>query len=240
MPTLTLKFKDNIISEFVLEKGKSLNIGRREDNNVVIDNLAVSGHHAKVDSVGDAFLLTDLHSKNGSFVNEQFVSSHWLKHGDTITIGKHTLVFKYKEGEARPETAGNEDMDQTMVMNTSSYKSMLAKSAPAAAAAAPAAKPQGKEPVGVLSFVSGGEGDLEISKKLFKIGKASANDIVVSGFMVGQVAATISKRPGGFFINYEGSGSKPKVNGNSVSESVQLKDFDVIEIGSVKMHFFVK
>lgn len=240
MPTLTLKFKDNVISEYVLEKGKSLNMGRREDNNIIIDNLAVSGHHAKVDSVGDGFLLTDLQSKNGSFVNEQFVASHWLKHGDVITIGKHTLVFKYKEGEARTETAGPEDMDQTMVMDTSSYKAMLAKSTPAAASTAPAAKPQGKEPLGVLSFVSGGEGEVEISKKLFKIGKASTNDIVVSGFMVGQVAATISKRPGGYFISYEGSGSKPKVNGNSVSESVQLKDFDVIEIGSVKMHFLVK
>ncbi|MBU2623617.1 MAG: FHA domain-containing protein [Proteobacteria bacterium] len=238
MPTLILKFKDNVISEYLLEKGKSLNIGRREDNNVIIDNLAVSGHHAKVDSVGDGFLLTDLQSKNGSFVNEQFVASHWLKHGDVITIGKHNLVFKYKEGEAKPATAGPEDMDQTMVMDTSSYKSMLAKSAPASAA--PAAKPQEKEPIGVLSFVSGSEGEVEISKKLFKIGKASTNDIVVSGFMVGQVAATISKRPGGYFISYEGSGSKPKVNGNSVNESVQLKEFDVIEIGSVKMHFLIK
>ncbi|RPH52123.1 MAG: FHA domain-containing protein [Desulfobacteraceae bacterium] len=240
MPTLTLKFKDSVISEYVLEKEKSLNIGRREDNNIIIDNLAVSGHHAKVDSVGDGFLLTDLQSKNGSFVNEQFVSSHWLKHGDVITIGKHTLVFKYKEGEARTEAAGPEDMDQTMVMDTSSYKSMLAKSSPGTASASPAAKPQEKEPVGILSFVSGGDGEKEILKKLFKIGKASTNDIVVGGFMVGQVAATISKRPGGYFISYEGSGSKPKVNGNSVSESVQLKDFDVIEIGSVKMHFFLK
>lgn len=57
MPTLTLKFKDNIISEHVLEKGKSINIGRREDNNVIVDNLAVSGHHAKVDSVGEGFCL---------------------------------------------------------------------------------------------------------------------------------------------------------------------------------------
>jgi len=240
MPTLTLKFKDNIVSEYVLEKGKSLNIGRREDNNVVIDNLAVSGHHAKVDSVGEGFLLTDLQSKNGSFVNEQFVASHWLKHGDVITIGKHTLVFKYQEGESKTETAGPEDMDQTMVMDTNSYKSMLAKSASAAPSAAPAAKPQGKEPIGVLSFVSGGQGDMEISKKLFKIGKASTNDIVVSGFMVGQVAATISKRPGGYFISYEGGSSKPKVNGKAINESIQLKDFDVIEIGSAKMHFFIK
>ncbi|RPJ14108.1 MAG: FHA domain-containing protein [Desulfobacteraceae bacterium] len=240
MPMLTLKFKDNVIKQYDLEKGKSLSIGRREENNIVIDNLAVSGHHAKIDSVGEGFLITDLQSKNGSFVNEKFVSSHWLKHGDVITIGKHSIVFAYKESEARPETAGpQEDMDQTMVMDTNSYKSMLAKSSPSATSP-DIAKTQAKEPVGVLSYVSGGEGEVEVSKKLFKIGKASTNDIVVSGFFVGQVAATISKRPDGYFFTYSSGTSKPKVNGVSVNESVQLKDFDVIEVGSAKMHFFIK
>ncbi len=238
MPTLTLKFKDNVISEYVLEKDKSLNIGRREDNNIIIDNLAVSGHHAKIDSVGDGFLLTDLQSKNGSFVNEQYVSSHWLQHGDVVTIGKHSLVFKYKDNETRPEIAHQEDMDQTMVMDTDAYKSMLAKSTPNAASL-PAAKIQISEPAAVLSFISGGTGEVEISKKLLKIGKASTNDIVVSGFLVGQVSTTISKRPSGFFLSHE-SGSKPKVNGTSISESIKLKDFDVIEIGSAKMRFLLK
>ena len=172
MPILTLKFKDNVIKEYDLEKGKSLSIGRREGNNIVIDNLAVSGHHAKIDSVGEGFLVTDLQSKNGSFVNEQFISTHWLKHGDVITIGKHSIVFAYKDGEARPETASpQENMDQTMVMDTNSYKSMLAKSSPNATSP-DIAKTQVKEPVGVLSYVAGGQGEVEISKKLFKIGKA--------------------------------------------------------------------
>ena len=239
MPILTLKFKDNVIKDYDLEKGKSLSIGRHEDNNIVIDNLAVSGHHAKIDSVGEGFLVTDLQSKNGSFVNEQFISTHWLKHGDVITIGKHSIVFAYKDGETRPETASpQENMDQTMVMDTNSYKSMMAKSSPNAASP-DIAKTQIKEPIGILSYVSGGQGEVEISKKFFKIGKSSTNDVVVSGFLVGQVAATISKRPGGYFFTYAGGTSKPKVNGVSVTESVQLKDFDVIEIGSAKMHFFV-
>lgn len=238
MPTLTLKFKDNVISEYVLEKGNSLNIGRREDNNIVIDNLAVSGHHAKIDSVGEGFLLTDLQSKNGSFVNEQYASSHWLKHGDIITIGKHNLVFKYKDNETKPEADSQEDMDQTMVMDTNAYKSMLAKSTPNTAGVT-AAKTQADEAVGILSFITGGTGEVEISKKLFKIGKSSTNDIVVNGFMVGQVSTTVSKRPSGYFLSHEG-GSKPKVNGKSVSESVKLSDFDVIEIGSTKMRFFLK
>jgi pSer/pThr/pTyr-binding forkhead associated (FHA) protein len=240
MPILALKFKDNVIKEYDLEKGKSLSIGRREENNIIIDNLAVSGHHAKIDSVGEGFLITDLQSKNGSFVNEKLISSHWLKHGDIITIGKHSIVFSYKENEARPETASpQEDMDQTMVMDTNSYKSMIAKSS-FNTTSQDIPKTHAKEPVGVLSYVAGGQGEVEISKKLFKIGKASTNDLVVSGFFVGQVAATISKRPDGYFLTYSGGTSKPKVNGVTVNESVQLKDFDVIEVGSAKMHFFIK
>jgi len=151
--------------------------------------------------------------KNGSFVNEKLISTHWLKHGDIITVGKHSIVFAFKDGEARPDVANpEEDMDQTMVMDTNSYKSMLAKS-PTSATSPDIAKTKAKEPIGVLSYVAGGQGEVEISKKLFKIGKASTNDIVVSGFLVGQVAATISKRPDGYFFTYAGGTSKPKVNG---------------------------
>ena len=67
MPNITLKFKDSVIGRYPIEKGKSLAIGRRKDNDIVIDNLAVSGHHAKIDAAGDAFVLVDLQSKNGSF-----------------------------------------------------------------------------------------------------------------------------------------------------------------------------
>ena len=67
--------------------------------------MAVSGHHAKIDSVGDGFVFIDLQSKNGSFVNEQFTNSHWLVDGDIINIGEHSLVFDYANEESMP---GNE------------------------------------------------------------------------------------------------------------------------------------
>ena len=103
MPVLTLKFKNEVIKDYRLEKGQSMTIGRRSDNNMVIENLAVSGNHAKIDSVGDGFVLTDLQSKNGSFVNDDLIASHWLKPGDLITIGKHTIVFNYTGGEKIPD-----------------------------------------------------------------------------------------------------------------------------------------
>ena len=233
MPKLTLKFKDNVLGEFSIEPGKSLTIGRKESNDITIENLAVSGHHAKVDTVGDGYLLTDLQSKNGSFVNKELVTTHWLKHGDTILIGKHSLVFGYADDEEKPDEAGG-SMDQTMVMDTDKYRDMLAKSVPSAA------KAEKKEALGILSFLAGGDGEVELTKKLTKIGKNSACDIVVGGLMMGQTAVTISKRPNGYSLAYVEGMTKPKVNGETIKESVTLKEFDNIEIGSLKMQFIYK
>ena len=234
MPVVILKFKKNTVSKHPLDSGKSMTIGRRSNNDVVIENLAVSGHHAKIDSVGDGFVLTDLQSKNGCFVNEQLVTSHWLKHNDVVNIGKHTLVFEYQDGEARPqEEAGK--MDRTMVMDTNNYRDMRAKNAPQGGQA----NNDGK-PLGVLSYLSGGDGEVELNKKLIKIGKDAASDIVVSGLGIGQTAATISMRPNGYYLSHVSGLIKAKVNGGAVKESIQLKEFDVIELGSKKMQFFTK
>lgn len=279
MPILTLKFKNNTIADYRLLKGKSLTIGRRSSNDVVIENLAVSGHHAKIDSVGDGFVLTDLQSKNGCFVNEQLVTSHWLKHGDVVNIGKHTLSFAYQQGETRPpESSGK--MDQTMVMDTSLHREMLAKSVseepqpevnsapeepqpqttsvpeepqpqamsvpkepqPQAKSVSEEPQPEPKQPEAraFLTYLSGGHGEVDLAKKLIKIGKNSGCDIVVSGLGIGKTAATISRRPDGYYLSYVGGLSKLRVNGEVIKESIKLKEFDVVELGSAKMQFFTK
>jgi len=234
MPKLTLKFKDTKISDFLLEEGRNITIGRRESSDIVIENLAVSGMHAKVDSIDKGYLLTDLKSKNGTFVNGQLVATHWLGHGDTVSIGKHTLVFTYAEGEERMSD-GKGGMDKTMVMDTEKYRDMLSKSSGNAAATI-----RKKESKGVLSFLSGGDGEFEIKKKLIKIGKDTANDIVIKGLMIGKTAATLSKRPKGYYLSYVGGMAKPKVNDVAVRESVLLNEFDIIELGPVKMQFIYK
>ena len=233
MPVLTLKFKKDSkkIREYKLERGQSVSIGRLDMNDVVIENLAVSGHHAKIDWAGNGFLLTDLKSKNGTFVNDQLAISHWLKNGDIVTIGKHVLVFSYAAGEVQPDK-GEKAMGETMVMDTGKYRSMLAKNV-----SSMTSQSAETEQVGVLSFLAGGDGEVELTKKITKIGKNASSDIVVKGFTVGQTSATISKRPDGYYLSYVSGISKPKVNGKAVKESVSLKQFDVLEIGSGKMQF---
>lgn len=232
MPTLTLKYKEDIIKEYEFQKDKPLTIGRHDNNDVVIENLGVSGHQAKIDPMEGGFLLTDLKSTNGTFLNEELVSSAWLKHGDVILVGKHALVFAYREGEVRPESTP-ETMDQTMIMDTEEYRSLLQKNIPKPVIQQPSAP----EPSGTLSFLAGGEGEIELSKKLTKIGKNSTCDIVISGLTVGKIAATISKRPAGYYLSYVSGMAKPKINGKTVKESAKLNEFDVIELGSIKVEF---
>ena len=226
MPTLTLKFKDNVISEYVLEKGKSLNMGRREDNNIVIDNLAVSGHHAKVDSVGDGFLLTDLQSKNGSFVNEQFVASHWLKHGDVITIGKHELRY----------------LNDSKQFADDGDKTVLIRRKPEAAKAlvdsheieyTPDLQNQAALDSAKLQILNGRSAgrELPLVKASVKLGKSGAEVV------------QINKRPDGHFIISlipADDENNPRVNGEVIgARSIKLQNHDVIEINRLKIEFYL-
>ena len=235
MPILKLNFRNKSLAEFPLQRGYSLTIGRKKNNDVIIDNLAVSSHHAKIDSVGDSFVLIDLQSKNGSFVNEKQVNSHWLKPGDTINIGKHSLVFSYDQNETLPEDETDE-IDRTMVMDTSQYRSMVNKNKEEAAE--PPVNTKRKNTIGIISFLKGGDGKYKCRKSITKIGKNPDSDIVVKGFMVGRTSATISKRPDGFYLSYVGGMSLPKVNQQKVRREILLNDSDVIEIGACQFQFF--
>ncbi|MGD9242705.1 MAG: FHA domain-containing protein, partial [Desulfobacterales bacterium] len=161
--------------------------------------------------------------------------SHWLKNGDIINIGKHTLVFSYNDNEVRPEEADGQE-DQTIVMDANLFRNMVSdppsQQSPAAA--------ENSQPLGVLSFLSGGDGEITLTKKLTKIGKDPSADIVVSGLGVGHTAATISMRPNGFHLSHVSGLFKAKVNGEAVKDTIQLKEFDIIELGSTKLQFFTK
>ncbi len=223
MATLKVMYEGNVQAEHPLPQGRTLTIGRKDSNDVIIENLIVSGTHAKVDSMEEGFLLTDLRSKNGTFVNETPVASHWLQDGDVIRIGKHTLEFRVDEEEVFALEI-DDDMEQTMVFNTGEFRPTAPKQQ------APA----------MLSYLKGGQGEVPLTKKLTKIGKDFSNDIVVSGFTVGQTSATISKLPEGYYLSYVGGMSKPKVNGRSVTESIKLEEFDVVDIGSSRFKFVLK
>jgi pSer/pThr/pTyr-binding forkhead associated (FHA) protein len=246
MPKITLKFKDNVLADYHLPPGCSLKIGRRKDNDIVIDNLAVSSHHGKIDSAGDGFVYIDLKSKNGSFINQQLVSSHWLQDGDVIYIGKHSLTFAYFESEARPEDTEQADMEKTMVMDTNEFRSMVHQNDPQPQTAAePKSKPveQNKQkPVrGYITYLAGGEGTLALKQKVTKIGKDASNDIVIKGWKVGKTAATISRTRDGYYFSYVNGLAKPKINDKRAADKpIKLNELDIIQIGPIKLQFIGK
>ncbi|MGD9237089.1 MAG: FHA domain-containing protein [Desulfobacterales bacterium] len=246
MPKITLKFKDNVLADYHLPPGCSLKIGRRKDNDIVVDNLAVSSHHGKIDSAGDGFVYIDLKSKNGSFINQQPVSSHWLQDGDVIYIGKHSLTFAYFESEVRPEDKEQSEMEKTMVMDTSEYRSMVNPKDPQPTTAAqPVSKPaenSPKKPIrGYITYLAGGEGTLALKQKVTKLGKDASNDIVIKGWNIGKTAATISRTRDGYYFSYVNGLAKPKINDEKASSKpIKLNELDIIQIGHIKLQFIGK
>lgn len=236
MAKLILTFNKQVIRDYSFDKD-GITIGRNDENTIVIDNLAVSGFHSRIDKAGSDYILTDLQSTNGTFVNDQRVSSYKLAHGDNIVVGKHILLFVGTEGERAEGEDLNKKLplDRTVVLDTVKQRELLAKQR-----AAPQV-PKAPEKIGVLSFIDGsGLGDIELAKKLTKLGKAETSEIRLSGFLMPATAATISRRPSGYAISFTGGMTKLKVNGTVIKDSVQLKDFDTVELGSYKFQFYQK
>lgn len=233
MARLILMFNNQVIKEYPLKK-ESITIGRNEDNVIAVDNLAVSGYHARIDVVGKDYVLTDLQSTNGTFVNDKKVVSHKLIHGDNVIIGKHRILFVGEGKGLKIATPENKiDMDKTMMLDTAKQKELLAKQ-PGVPVFAEAA-----QKTGIVNFIEGdGLGEIELVKKLTKIGKADTSEIRLAGFFMPPTAATISKRPSGYVIT--SMAGKLKVNGKVIKESLQLNEFDNIEIGKYKFQFYYK
>jgi pSer/pThr/pTyr-binding forkhead associated (FHA) protein len=228
MAKLILMFKDKVMQEFPFFR-ESMTIGRKPENNIQIDNLAVSGHHAKIDKVGDRFILTDLQSTNSTFVNDKKIVSHSLKDRDKIQIGKHVLLFLSSETD-RAEQSG---IGETMILDTAQQRELLGKQKIGAG--------QDIKKIGVLSFLGNSEiGEVKLIKKLTRIGKADKCEVKLSGLFMGATAAAISKRPSGYTLTFTGGMTKLKVNGQVIKDSVQLKDYDTIELGFYTLQFYEK
>src|SRR5215467_1230252 len=134
MAKLILKFEQNILKEVGLAN-ETFTIGRLPDNMLQIDNLAVSGHHAKIYWDQDHYVVEDLGSLNGTYVNNQRVGKAALKSGDQMTIGKHLVQFK-DEGQKVPAATPAEKtgpaapkLDATVVLDTKKTQDMIAASA---------------------------------------------------------------------------------------------------------------
>ena len=244
MAKLVLSMNGVVQGEYQLDKER-LSIGRKADNDIPIDNLAVSGKHAMVITILDDSFLEDLGSTNGSYVNGKLIKKHALKDGDVIAIGKHEL--KYVNELA---TADDDEFEKTMIIKPGSASAAVAaaqaaekavaSAEPAAASAAPTAPAPaaaasgggGGMPLGRLTVLNGpiAGKELELTKALITLGKP------------GTQVAVISRRPQGYFLTHiesDGDGKRyPTVNGEAIGpKAYQLKGGDLIELAGIKMEF---
>jgi len=93
MGKLVIKFQGKLVGEVSLKLGET-KIGRKPGCDVVLDETIVSGEHAVIRTVGMKATIQDLGSKNGTFIENQRVTQHELRHGETIVIGSHSLMYR--------------------------------------------------------------------------------------------------------------------------------------------------
>lgn len=256
MAKLILSLDGAFLGEHPLEKER-ITIGRRPSNDIHIDNLAVSGEHGIIVTIGNDSFLEDLGSTNGTLVNGKQIKKHVLQHGDLIEFGKYQLKYVNEAAVNSAAMGGSpDDFEKTMIIRPSAMKAMapeapmteMAKmqstnvmmpppvhtppSAPAAAAATAVAAPPSAtgEVLGRVQVLTGASmgKELILSKALTTLGKP------------GVQVAVITKRPQGYFITHVEGQNHPVVNGISVgAQAYPLKDHDVIELAGVKMEFYL-
>jgi pSer/pThr/pTyr-binding forkhead associated (FHA) protein len=240
MARLVLHLDGQVLAEYNMSKER-YTVGRLPDNDIRIDNPAVSGHHALVINILNDSFLEDLNSTNGTYVNGKIIKKHALQHGDVITVGHHALRFVDSEAE-EPE----DEFQKTMVISSRDAAALMAGSPKAAAAlqtsagsgygaaagSATPSFPNGVLPRAKLQVLSGqfAGRELELVKTLTTLGRPGV-----------QVAA-ITRRADGFYIVHVESGKEgdyPLVNGAVIGpQARRLHDNDVVQLAGVKMGFF--
>ena len=221
MPRLVLSLDGVVLREVSLTKDRTT-IGRRSHNDLVIDNLAVSGEHAVMIMSGNDVYLEDLGSTNGTTVNGQPIKKHLLQHADTVEIGKYRIRF-LANGSAE---GGNVDIDTSQPLRREFYgpgPTTIQIRPPGSSLEDP---PQhGTAMVKIMSGANAGR-ELALVKALTTIGRP------------GHQVAVITRRPTGYFIAHVEGDIYPMVNGHNLGSAAHpLKDKDVIELAGVKMEF---
>ncbi len=223
MPKLILSMDGLVLKEITLARERT-SIGRKPNNDIQIDNLAISGQHAVITCILDDAFLEDQNSTNGTYVNGQLVKKHVLRNNDVIELGKYRL--KFIADSVRPGHAAVEMIDAGAGPVRAPEGDTLVETAAAASSAA--AQP---DRIGVIQVLSGANAgrELELAKSLTTLGKP------------GRQVAVITRRAHGYFITHVEGASLPLVNGKAISAQAQhLSDHDVIELAGVKMEFFLR
>jgi pSer/pThr/pTyr-binding forkhead associated (FHA) protein len=264
---MILSLDGQIVREFPLNKER-MTIGRKPQNDIHVDNLAVSGEHAAIITILNDSFMEDLGSTNGTLVNGNPVKKHFLQSGDVIEIGRHKLKYV---NDLQATSTPPSDLEQTMVIKRPPRPVNVAPAAVATATATAAtAVAQVEEhammdtQMGVRPFFNGNPSQIpadalttSTTSAVASMSTPAAAIQVLNGPNAGRVldltkalttigkpqaqVAVITRRPNGYFLTHVEGERFPLVNGLPVhAQASALKDHDVIEIAGIKMEFFLK
>ena len=215
MPRLIVSIDGVVVKEVQLTRDRST-IGRRPYNDIVIDNLAVSGEHAVIHMTDDGVEIEDVGSTNGTYVNAKAVTRQELRNGDIVEVGKYKIRFL--------QEAEGENFEKTMLVKPGMVSPSMV--APRAAAAA---TPQAAVPLSaVIRVMSGAAAGREVAllKVVTTIGKP------------GVAVASITKRHQGHVLAHVEGPDRPLLNGIPMGEApVPLKHGDCITLAGTEMQF---
>ena len=257
MPKLVLLFEGRVLKETAVSHTAAVTIGRLPDNTIVIDNSAVSSRHVRIAREGPQFVVEDLESTNGTFVNGDKVTKRALRHGDTILVGKHKIFFD-RMGEAEFEGAelpGKDmpDFGGTVILDADQQQRLLAAAqarmqartaahkvavpAPAEAPAAPA-PPRPKPPAVGRLHVLRGRSDLSeyrLDASTAAIGRDNDALVRLHGWFKPRLALEIA-RLGESYVAVPVAG-KTLVNGQRLQSRRGLVHGDVLEVAGLELEF---
>lgn len=228
MGKLVVSLDGVVIKDVQITKDKTT-LGRRPYNDIVIDNLAVSGEHAVLQMLGNDVFIEDLNSTNGTYINGKAIKKQMLAHNDTVEIGKYKIKYLVEEGA---------DYEKTMVMrpgggvgtatgvphtpynHTSPMPNMAAAlGQQGAGGSAHAAS------IKVLSGAAAGK-SVTLTKVVTTVGKP------------GVQVASITKRPTGYVLAHVEGAMRPSINGVAlVADTAPLSNGDLIELAGTQMQF---
>jgi transcription termination factor Rho len=216
MAKIIVSLDDNMIKVVPLNKDR-MTLGRRPYNDIVVDNLAVSGEHAALQVIGHEYFIEDLNSTNGTFINEQKIKRQILKNGDTIEIGKYAI--KYVQDSANPLSTSMSDVDVAIVAANNApeaEKRQLFENTKFAEAYVA---------IKILSGASTGK-ELPLVKVVTTIGKP------------GEAVIAITKRPKSYMVAHVEGAMRPTLNGVTFGiDAVPLKNGDLFELAGTAMQF---
>lgn len=232
MLKIVVKLNDRVIKKIETAKEDIL-IGRSSKSDLHIDNLAVSGRHARIIKHRDHYAIQDLDSTNGTYLNGKHISKDILKDKDQLTIGKHTIEIFIEKPQ--PAATGLQ-MEETVALNTQERRKMMGE-------ASKTTSPQKKKgKIGRVTVLkgSGGQTEIKLTSQLTLIGKDPNAVIQLEGFMIPQVAGFISKDKKTYNLLPPEKKNKLKLNGETVESKTALQDADEITIGGAKLKFHFK